>query len=353
MRSLNLGRLMPYERNPRMKTPFEAQVDRRNFVTRYGVGFIAIAAGFMFKPAKPHPPHPHPTTTTTSSTTSTTSSVPSGRAPSNATRTSQLPGSYITRDGVTYKQITGFAFSWTNGGHLDVDETNVLIVNCGFYGASLVANTSGMLQQQTLTPLIVEDCNFDGGPTHERGMQNDRSHTTVRRSTFTKFGNAAIEMNNRDVSADLTIEDCTFTEVPGWKPADHTDAIQFGSGRNMVIRRCTLHVAPTNTDGSPSNSCIGGWAELGNTSSVLIEDCTMSGGGLCMYLEQKSPWLFTGPVIVQRCRFDRTFYPQLNGLPSYWGGVLYKYRIPPQLQWLNNTWEDGSPLSLAGATNYA
>ena len=140
----------------------------------------------------------------------------------------------------------------------------------------------------------------------------------------------------------MEVRDCYLFEPQGWNPSDHVDGIQVGGGRNVTIVNNTVLITPYGgTDGDTdyvSNSALGLWAELGNvTGTVLVDHNYLAGGGRIMYLEQKSPYAWQGPVTVSDNVFDREFTKH-GGI---WG-VLYPDGLPDNLAWTGNTWEDGT-----------
>ena len=153
-------------------------------------------------------------------------------------------------------------------------------------------------------------------------------------------------MNNRSGTASLTVEDSFFYEPKGWNPSDHVDGIQVGGGHNVTIRHNTVLIEPfggaEGDTGYVSNSALGLWAELGNvTGAVVVDGNLLAGGGRVIYLEQKSPFAWLGPVSVTNNVFDTRF----GALGGVWG-PLANLGLPSQLNWSNNTWTNGVPLSL-------
>jgi len=252
---------------------------------------------------------------------------------------------------VTYKVFSGYIFdSGTTGKYFYVDDPYVLFKNVRFVTSGQVSNTSAMLQQASSNlSLVVEDSEFDGGPYHQRGVQADYG-VTVRRSEFTRFGNAAIEMNSFSGTGNMLVEDNYLFEPKGWNRSDHTDGIQVGGGHTVTIRHNTVLITPYGaTDGDTSyvsNSALGLWAELGNvTSTVVVDNNLIAGGGRVVYLEQKAPYSWQGSVTVTNNVFDLCFTTK-GGI---WG-PLYPTGLPSQLSWSGNTWSNGSQLTLVQAT---
>ena len=268
----------------------------------------------------------------------------------NALSTSAVAAPTETVNGQTCKVFTGYLVALSGGAHLDVDSPCVVFRQSRFTTTGTVGNSSGMVQQASSNDYLgVEWCDFDGGPSHQRGIQADNADVVVRSSKFTRFGQAGVEMNNRSGSASLTVEDSYFSETPGWPQSYHVDGIQIGGARNVSIRHNTVLVVfyggtPGDTS-YVSNSALGLWAELGNvTGSVSVDGNLLAGGGRTVYLEQKSPYSWQGPVSVVNNVFDTRFGP--NG--GIWG-PLYPNGLPADLTWFGNTWSNGAGLSLSDA----
>jgi hypothetical protein len=253
-------------------------------------------------------------------------------------------------NGMPCKVFTGYLVAMSGGAYLDVDSPCVVFRQSRFITSGVVGNTSGMVQQkQSNAYLGVEWCDFDGGPSHQRGIQGDNADIVVRNSKFTRFGQAGVEMNNRTGSASLTVEDSYFSETPGWPQSYHVDGIQIGGARNVSIHHNTVLVVPYG--GTPgdtsyvSNSALGLWAELGNvTGTVTVDENLLAGGGRTIYIEQKLPFSWQGPVSIANNVFDQRF--STNG--GIWG-PLAPLGLPADLTWFGNTWSSGAPLSLSDA----
>jgi hypothetical protein len=210
-----------------------------------------------------------------------------------------------------------------------------------------------MVQQaNTNQLLVIENSDFDGGPYHERGVEGDASDIVIRQGEFTRFGEAAVEMNNRSGTASLTVEDSYFYEPKGWNRIDHVDGIQVDAARNVTVHHNTVLIEPyggaAGDTSYVSNSAVGLWAALGDvTGTVVVDHNLLAGGGYVVYLEQKSPDRWLGPVSVTNNVFDTRFGPSGGA----WG-PLYPNGLPSQLTWASNTWSNGVSLSLAQANQY-
>jgi hypothetical protein len=253
-------------------------------------------------------------------------------------------------NGMVCKVFDSYLVSLSGGDHLDVDSPCVVFRHTRFQTSGVVGNTSGMVQQSHSNGyLLFEWCEFDGGPSHQRGVQADNADVVIRDSKFTRFGQAGVEMNNRPGTASLTVEGSYFFETPGWPQAYHVDGIQVGAAHDVSIRHNTVIVQPyggTQGDTSyVSNSALGLWAELGNvTGTVSVDGNLLAGGGRTVYIEQKSPYSWQGPVSIANNVFDQRFGP--NG--GIWG-PLYPNGLPADLTWFGNTWSNGSALTLSDA----
>lgn len=326
-----------------------------------------------------------PTTSTPSSTSSstTTSSAPPTTVPSQQVvnvgtttfRSSSLGALPIeTIGGVTYEVIANRLFV-IDGGYFLIDEPNILVRDSVVQGGRRTVNTGAMIQtagRDSQGNLIVrnvriERVSFDGGTIQNRGIQSDTANLYVYRSRFHRTGNAAVEMNARSFRTvngqqvaipeserpDFVVEDSVVTGAPGWPRDAHVDGLQVGGARNVTIRNNTIHLAMFGgTPGDASyiaNSCLGLWAELGNTGTTVVEGNDLDGcGGSGIYLEQKAPFVWTSTVTVRNNTFGR-------GL-AYWfvlaptgpqGGS--PQGLPANLTWTGNQWDDGAPLSLSDA----
>lgn len=235
-------------------------------------------------------------------------------------------------------------FVLTNGAYLYAADGPTTMTNCSVTSNAPISNTSAMVQARA--QLTVDLCSFDGGIYHCRGIQADYG-VSVTRSKFTRFGNAAVEMNDRSASCDLSVSDCHIFEPPGWTRGDHTDGIQVGAGRNVTITRCTVIIHPYRAtigdETDVSNSALGLWAELGNISGdVSIVQCRLAGGGFTVYLQPKPPYTWLHPVRVSETMFDR--HPaETGGYGSVWGPL---YSPHAALNQTANVWEDLTPVVL-------
>ena len=255
-----------------------------------------------------------------------------------------------TVNGMTCQIFDGYLVSLSGGSYLQVDSPCVVFRHSRFVTSGVVSNSSAIVQQGAGNKYIgFAWCEFDGGPSHQRGLQGDRADMVVTSSKFTRFGQAGIEMNNRSGTASLTVLDSYFSETGGWPQPYHVDGIQIGAAENVTIRHNTVLVQPFG--GTPgdtsyvSNSALGLWAELGDvTGEVTVEGNLLAGGGRVIYIEQKAPYAWRGPVSILNNVFDQRFGP--NG--GIWG-PLAPNGLPAQLTWFGNAWSGGLALTLNDA----
>jgi hypothetical protein len=300
---------------------------------------------------------PQTATTVPQHTTALTSAgVPQGttlRAWSGSFRLSETPGKTESVNGRNCTVYDGLDVNFGDSGdYIYADVPCVLFRNSRFRTNAAVSNTGALIQQaQENQLLIIEQSDFDGGPSHQRGVQADYSDLIVRNSRFTRFGNAGVEFDNSSANADLEVVDSYLEETSGWNPDDHVDGIQVGAGRNVTIRDNTVLVPSFGDDRKDtsyvSNSALGIWAELGDvTGSVTIQHNVLGGGGRVIYLQQKPPFSFDGAVSVT----DNVIVTRYSAHGGIWG-VLYNTGLPANLQWSANVFDNGGgAISLSAAT---
>lgn len=258
----------------------------------------------------------------------------------------------VVRNGHRYKVIDGYSFDMGgSGGYFSVDDPYVIIRNSRFTTSGEVSNTGAVLQGsgEENKGLIVEDSEFDGGPRFQRGVQSDSGDLAVVHSRFHNTGESAIEKNDRSSRSSLIVAESYLTNDKGWPRGQHVDGIQVGGAKNVVIHNNTVLNQPYGgADGDTSyvsNSALGLWAELGNVSGIVMVDRNLlSGGGRTIYIEQKAPFRWEGPVDIVHNTFDTRFSPK----SAVWG-PLYPARLPNELTWSGNEFKDGRALSLKAA----
>lgn len=267
-------------------------------------------------------------------------------------RLSENTAAAETVDGVPCDVYDGVDVDFGDGGgYLYVDRPCVVFRNSRFRTAAAVSNTGALVQQAADNHrLIIEHCEFDGGPQHQRGVQADYADLVVRDSRFARFGNAGVELDADAGTANLEVTDSYFEETPGWNRDDHVDGIQVGGGADVTIRDNTVLIpAYGDTEGDTeyvSNSALGIWAELGDvTGAVTITHNVLGGGGKVIYLQQKAPYRFTGAVSVS----DNVIVRRYSALGGIWG-VLEPDGLPADLHWERNAYDNGSAISLKAAT---
>lgn len=306
----------------------------------------------VVRDSQPTEPTPAPTD---GFPTAETTGVPPGRSlstwsgPLRTSEADQQPTETVR--GLNCKVFEDIDFDFgTSGGYLYVDDPCVLFRSDRFTTSAAVSNTGAMVQQaQENHLLVVERSDFDGGPHHQRGVQGDYADIVVHDSRFTRFGNAAVEMNNREGTASFEMQRNYLYETGGWAPDDHVDGFQVGASGRVDILSNTVLVTPFGGKAGDldyvSNSALGLWAEAGNvTGPVNVEGNLLAGGGKLMYLQQKANFRFDQLVRVVGNTFDRRF----TAAGGIWG-VLADDGLPSRLDWTDNTWEDGSPVALVTA----
>lgn len=269
-------------------------------------------------------------------------------------RTSASDAPVEVIDGQSCRVFDGYLFDFgTTGDFLYVDDPCVVFRDVQIRTTGLVSNTSAMVQQAAENErLEVTRSEFDGGPQHQRGIQADQGDLVVTDSSFVRFGNAAIEMNDSTATHSFTVTGNYLYESGGWNPDDHVDGVQLGGGGAVTIRWNTVLIEPYGDAGERnedyvSNSALGLWAEVGDVAGpVIVEHNLLGGGGQVIYLQQKDSFRFTGPVVVRNNTIDRRFAP-LGGI---WG-TLFPLGLPSSLTWTNNTYEDESSINLQMALN--
>ncbi len=258
-------------------------------------------------------------------------------------RTDEVTGtSNIVIDGNTFKLIENRRFTQVGGGNFYIPDARTIFRNCEFIATQLTSNTASFVQVASVTDVRFENCTFDVA--YNRAVQADVGHASFKNCRFLKIGDSAVEKNNTDGSSDMLVEGCYIETVVGWPVDQHVDGIQWGGGRNLTIRNNTVRI-PTGSTPNLSNSCLGLWSEVGNTSgTVLIEKNFLVGGGMAIYLEKKGAYNWQGAVSV----LDNVFSREFNANVGYWG-KLADSGLPANLTWTGNRFDDGSPLSLADA----
>lgn len=263
---------------------------------------------------------------------------------------SAVPGSTEVVDGITYKVINGYSFNLaTNDQYFSINDANVIIRNSRFTKAAVDSGQALVRTSNGARSLIIERSEFEAA--FNRGVQSDTADITIRASRFHNTGEAAVEKNDRSAASSLTVTDSYMTNDKGWPSGQHVDGIQIGGARNVTITHNTILNQPyggTNGNtGYVSNSALGLWAELGNVSgSVTVDGNLLAGGGYVIYVEQKSPYSWQGPVRITNNTFD-TRYSSTAGV---WG-PLYPRGLPSNLTWSGNSFSDGRAISQSSAIN--
>jgi hypothetical protein len=280
--------------------------------------------------------------------TASSTGVPSGRSLTlwdGPLMTSEAELPTVIVDGRPCDDIDGYRFELTGDQQLRIDSPCVLIRRSSFVTDG---DTSALvIQTADNDTLHVDQSTFDGGPRHVRGVQADFADVTVQRSSFVRFGNAAVEMSDRSATAVLVVEGCFMEETPGWPRDQHVDGVQMNAGGALEVRGNTILVAPfggsVDDYSYVSNAAVGVGASLGDVGDVTIEGNLLAGGGRVLYLQEKD-FRFTGSVLVASNVFDQRFL----ATSAIWG-VLYPDGVPAALEWRDNALSDGADIDLATA----
>ena len=136
----------------------------------------------------------------------------------------------------------GYRFELTGADQFHVGGECVVLRNSWFSTTGNVASI--VIQDRDNQLLVVAGSTFDGGPFHARGVQGDYGDIHVSDSAFYRFGNAAVEMNDRSATATLTVEGCFMYEPPGWPTDLHVDGVQMDAGGALEVLGNTIIVTP-------------------------------------------------------------------------------------------------------------
>lgn len=275
-----------------------------------------------------------------------TAGVPSGTSLRSwpwALRTSAasgVPTEY--RNGLACQVFDGYLVSLSGSQTLAVDTTCAIFRNSRFL---TTGDTQAMIIGNRSASFIeVWRSDFDGGPNHVRGVQSDYATMAILESEFYRFGNAAVEMNNRDQTATLTVEDCYMYQGKGWPRPQHADGVQMSAGGGIFVRNNTILMelfGGANGDYSyVSNSAVGIGTSLGRIGTVVIDHNRLAGGGYVVYVEEKS-YSFTGSITITNNDFDLMFSPN-SGI---WG-PLFPNSVPSGVEWSGNSYDLIYPISL-------
>jgi len=251
-------------------------------------------------------------------------------------------------NGMTCLVFDGYLVSLSGSQALIVDSPCVVFRRSRFITSG---DTHSMVNAASASKYLeVGFSDFDGGQWHTRGIQSDYASMFIHHSEFTRFGNAAVEMNDRSGKSTMTVENSYFYEPPGWQKAAHADGIQMSAGGGASIRNNTIIIEPfggaVGDYSYISNSAIGIGTSLGNIGAVAIDHNLISGGGYSVYVQDKE-YSFTSSVSVTNNVFSR----QLSTTCGVWG-PLFPRDIAPGLVWTNNTWDAGEVMTLQEALSY-
>lgn len=268
-------------------------------------------------------------------------------------------------NGNTYKVVDGYT--------LDVDTLTPKYFDCGNSNILFrrCALTNGSSTDTDLAHAVIiggsggcirfDRCDVDGGPKYKRGVLADSINLSSEKSQFLRFGTAGMEHN---AGALFDVRHSYFYCDLGWPDGAgiFVSGVKCAGGAAMNFINNTFDVVPaTSTDIANyaatgvwswpgheyAESCIGLFASAADvTGAVSIDSNKLVGGGAsAMYLKGQSGHSFTGAVSVTNNVFFRS-YSVHGGI----AGVLDGGGLPASLTWTGNTWEDGSPVTLATAT---
>lgn len=310
-----------------------------------------------------------PTTTTTTTkpaTTTPSTPVPSSAFPTQATtgiepgvviktysgslNSSSIAGTTEVVDGVSYKVIDGYLIDVPAGSYFSISGQNTLIRNTRFIGHGEPSNTSALVQAGGSITIRFDNVELNANG-YSRGIQSDTAHIIVNKSKLLNTSDSAVEKNDRSMSSDFTVTNTYIASDCSWTSRDsdaHTDGLQWGGARNVLVKNNAILIQ-ANMNGCVSNSAIGGWAELGNVNSSVIDHNLLGGGGATMYLESKGSFTWGSATITNNV-FDRRYGGagcSRTGQTSGLWKVLYPGGLPANLVWSGNTFDDGSSVSIA------
>lgn len=264
-------------------------------------------------------------------------------------RSDAVAGTTQVIDGVSYHVVENYLIDIPAGSYFYVAGSNTLIRNVRFVGHGEPSNTGALVQGASGLNLRFENVEVNANG-YSRGIQSDGSHLIVTRSKFTNTTDSAVEKNDRNMSSDMTVTDSYISSDCSWvtrDPGSHTDGLQWGGARNVVVKNNTI-IIEANMNGCVSNSAIGGWAEIGNVNSAVIDHNLLAGGGATVYMQAKDAFQWSSASFTNNV-FDRRYggagctkTKQTSGL---WK-ALYPSGLPAQLTWHSNTFDDGSSVSI-------
>lgn len=281
----------------------------------------------------------------TSSTTGVTKGVTLTKWPSSQYRSDAVsPTSTELIDGIKWDIYDGFDVDLPAGEYMYIPSGNVMFRNSKFTGHGVPSNTSALIQANGGNWLWFDKVEVRGNG-YARGVQSDNVNMKVTNSKFIDTSDSAVEKNDRSMRSDFIIKNNYIEVGCAWTahdPGAHADGIQWGGARDVTIYNNTV-LTNFNPDSCMSNSTIGGWAELGNVNSAIVEHNLLAGGGASVYLQAKPGYSFRGDVKFIDNTFDTRYQPK----GGYWCS-LFSGGVPSQIVWSGNT-RNGSTLSLVDA----
>lgn len=264
-------------------------------------------------------------------------------------RSDSIPTTQETVDGISYRVIENYLIGLPAGSYFYITGSNTLIRNTRFIGHGEPSNTGALIQGNGSISIRFDNVDVIANG-YSRGLQSDSAHIIVNKSKFINTSDSAIEKNDRAMSSDLTVTNSYISSDCSWvqrDPESHTDGIQWGGARNILVRNNTILIE-AKMDTCVSNSAIGGWAELGNVNNAIIDHNLLAGGGATVYMQAKSGYSWKSASFMNNTldrRYGGAGCTRTHQTSGLWKS-LFGDGLPSLLTWSSNTFEDGSTLTL-------
>ncbi len=227
-------------------------------------------------------------------------------------------------NGQTFKVVEGYDFGIMTQPFQCDDDEHVIVRNCN--GMSDRYRDIRLIQKGSSGSLIVAATSLNCAG--NRGVQADAAELLVWNSKILGSGESAVEKNDPKSRSNLWVQSC-YIRTLTWPQGSHTDGIQIGDCGMFAVVGNTIDIPWYSTDGYISNSNLGLWAEGGDVSGVgNVWDNLLNGGGVTVYLEEKSGYKFRGLVSVKRNQFGIVYGPKCGK----WG-PLANLDLPDQMLW--------------------
>jgi hypothetical protein len=209
-----------------------------------------------------------------------------------------------------------------SSGQMILREDNAIIENIDHTGTILVAANNvtirnmkvtfppsdpnadeasfAMIQLQTgSTNLVIEDCEINGSGVIPYGVLTQQK-VTVRRCDISRVAHGA------NVANDFLIESNWIHDVADGGKGWHMNGVHLSTGKNGIVRKNNIEIKGKSVTGTVSL-----FAELGNTSNMLVEDNRLAGGAYCIYAEPKGAYTMTNIRILNNT-FSTSLYPTIG-----------------------------------------